>query len=59
MRSATAPIFCEHRYEGLNIKGDGGTVQRMRMYGMIATTFVNVALIIWAIVRLVELALGR
>ena len=38
---------------------DGGTVQRMRMYGMIATTFVNVARIIWAIVRLVELALGR
>lgn len=37
---------------------DGGPVQRMRMYGMIATTLVNVALIIWAVVELVELASG-
>ena len=38
---------------------DGGPAQSMRMYGMIATTIVNVALIVWAMVRLVELALGR
>jgi uncharacterized membrane protein YecN with MAPEG domain len=38
---------------------DGAELRRWRGYGMIATTFVNVALVIWAIVRVAQLASGR
>ena len=37
---------------------EGGDKARWRMYGMMTTTAVTLALIVWAVVRLVELALG-
>ena len=38
---------------------EGGDKSRFRMYGMMGTTFPTLALILWAVIRLVELALGR
>lgn len=38
---------------------EGGDKARLRMYGMMTTTAVTLALIVWAAVRLVELALGH
>jgi uncharacterized membrane protein YecN with MAPEG domain len=38
---------------------DGGPLQRWRMYGMMGTTFANVALAGWAVVCVVGACLGR
>ena len=38
---------------------DRADLRRWRAYGMIATTLVNVALVIWAIACVAELCLGR
>ncbi|MBV8907399.1 MAG: MAPEG family protein [Sphingomonas sp.] len=38
---------------------EGGDKSRWRMYGMMGTTFPTLALIFWALIRLVELGLGR
>jgi hypothetical protein len=38
---------------------DRAELRRWRMYGMLGTTFVNIVLVVWAVVLLVELYLGR
>ncbi len=38
---------------------DSRDLQRWRMYGMMATTFVNVALILWAVICAAGACLGR
>ncbi len=37
---------------------EGGRLQRWRMYGMMITTFVTIALIIWAVVCVAKIFLG-
>ena len=38
---------------------EGGDKSRWRMYGMMGTTFPTLVLILWALVRLTQLGLGR
>ena len=38
---------------------EGGEKSRWRMYGMMGTTFTTLVLILWSLVRLIELGLGR